>query len=755
MRTDQKTIGKLLQGQTQYLVPLFQRPYVWKTANVQRLWQDVVAVSEDPDARHFLGSVVLTPSPVPSAMDRWIVVDGQQRLTTLSILFCALRDHARPTDAHFAEKIDDLYLVNRYYDGEGRSKLLPSAADQPSWSKLLRCTPDAAGADLFGSAYRFFRSALLDEDDGLDVALIERAVANQLDIVEITAGRDDNVHRIFESLNARGEPLRQADLLRNYVFMRLPTRWQAVNDQHWEPIERLAQGRLEQLVRLNLVLAGQTSVAHGDVYQTLQARLQGLDGEAAVEAWVIELHRQARTFRRIADPATEPSEPVRRALRRLKQWGSDAVHAIGVHILGSSESGLLSAVDAAAALQVVESYLVRRYLLDIPSKDNGRILGGLVRELESQPPTADALTRLLSRSNREFPTDDQVREFVKGEPFYPGVRAPKVFILLCLEESYEHRERIDLASAKLTIEHVLPRNPSKPWWDALEREASTEESAEDIHSALVHTLGNLTLTAYNPELANSPFDVKRRILADSGLSMNREIAKNKRWGKAEILARGAALAERVVTVWSGPVPAGPARAPSPRSAPAARAAPAVLGVAPAPEAAPGAAPAVGPAAAQLVTPAVAPAAAQAVTPAVAPAVGPAPRRRTPVSRQAKRLAKILAAIPAGRWTSFTEVAQVLGCHQTQVGSMILERDFPNAHRVLKKRGATAERFRWPDPARTDTQLAVLKAEGVTFDQYDRAVPELCMHADELARAIEMSDSDWSESPSTAAEVGAT
>jgi hypothetical protein len=158
---------------------------------------------------HFLGSVVLAPSPTntPASVQTWLVVDGQQRLSTLSILLCAIRDHVRGTDEQLGAKIDDLYLFNKYASGVERYTLLPTKADRAAWIALIECAPEAGGEDRIGDAYRYFRAALLqtdDPDDQYDVVRIEQAIAGQLSIVEIAAHADDNVHRIFESLNYTG-----------------------------------------------------------------------------------------------------------------------------------------------------------------------------------------------------------------------------------------------------------------------------------------------------------------------------------------------------------------------------------------------------------------------------------------------------------------------------------------------------------------------------------------------------------------------
>jgi alkylated DNA nucleotide flippase Atl1 len=691
MHTIQKTVGKLLQGQTQFLMPFYQRRYVWDLKKVERLWEDILGVMEEHEGRHFLGSVVVAEIPDRGGMERWTVIDGQQRLTTLGIMFCAIRDHVSERDAALADKLDDLYLINKYYDGDRWFKVVPAMADRASWRKLLLSQVGADGDDRIGEAYRFFRAALRDaDDDAVDIAALERTVAGQLDLVQITTGAEDNVHRIFESLNNAGQPLSPADLLRNHVLMRLGSRMERVYERHWEPLERLvSEQHLDELIYLSLVLSGEGEVAQKDVYQTLRARMHLLPDEAAVEAWVVDLHALARTFQHIVDPSTVGEAAVREAVDRLHQWGSKAFHAVAMRVLAAHQRGALSPQQTAEALRVVESYLVRRYLAEIEDKDNVRNLRALVRELGDRVPTAAELARLLSRSVREFPTDDQVAEALKGRLYRKRFTNPLKFILRFLERGYASPEPADPTAATVSIEHVLPQNPSQPWWDLLARDAGVDESAEDIHATLVHTLGNLTLTAENRKLGNLPFDEKRERLADSGFAMNREIARHKRWGRAEIEARTVRLTARILEIWPGPVAAPPT-----------------------------------------VAAATATSAAAAPAPAAAPAAPPraATRRRSPRDRKLRR---VLIAIPAGRWTSFAAIGEVVGVNPAKVPTILFEGSFPNAHRVLKKNGVPSEVFRWPDADRTESQRDVLTAEGVRFSQHGHALTEDYIGADDL------------------------
>jgi alkylated DNA nucleotide flippase Atl1 len=673
MKAGETTLKGLLQGERQYLVPLYQRRYSWKRPQLQQLWEDLTGlIDAEPTTTHFIGSVVLAPSPTntPAGVQSWLVVDGQQRLTTLSILLCAIRDHLCQTAPQAAARIDDLYLLNKYAAGLDRYTLLPTQADRAAWIALVEGTPDAGGQDLVGGAYGFFRGVLADDgtDQQLDLVQLEQAIVSRLSIVEIAAHADDNVHRIFESLNHTGQRLTQADLLRNYLFMRMPFRGDHVYEFQWLPLQRLLDDdRLEQLVWLELVLGGDDRATRESTYHAQQQRLKQLTSEVEIEEWITQLHRKARLYARILHPEHEPDLVLRGALDRLNRWGAAVVEPIALNIMLAHDQGDLTSAEAAQAMRVVESYLVRRMIAGLATNNTNRILMSVVKELDGKVPSAPEITRLLSGPRRRFPTDQLIGEAVLVNPFYWNGRGPqRTYILRCIEESYGHSEPTDFAKAKLTIEHVLPQSPTPEWLDMLAADATDDKSPEELHSELVHTLGNLSLTAYNSKLANDTFAAKKKILADSGLAMNRKIADQSTWSRKQIHERGRELTEKIIAMWPGPD----------RTV-----------------------------------------AEQTLSP------------------QWSLMTQVLASIPAGRWTSYSDIAEVIGSHQVAVGARLANVTMPNAHRVLKLHGTISPEFRWPDPQRTDDPRAILEMEGITFNQFGRAAQAQRMAAKDLAEAI--------------------
>lgn len=280
MQASETQLFKLLGGQQHFMIPLFQRVYSWTPENWEALWKDVLETyEEDGQNRHFLGSVVTKSLPAtPEGVSPFLVIDGQQRLTTLTILLAALRDTIKTYEPQIAERLHDLYLTNRYASGLTRLKVLPTQADRPAYASIIDSNGDD-GASSVHRAYRYFRSQLSQSDENgaaLDLKRLEQVIASGFELVSITLGESDNEYRIFESLNATGTPLTQADLLRNYFFMRVPVAEQeAMYNDVWLPMQETLTGTLEDFFRYELMSNGQF-VREADVYQEWKKRLDKL-----------------------------------------------------------------------------------------------------------------------------------------------------------------------------------------------------------------------------------------------------------------------------------------------------------------------------------------------------------------------------------------------------------------------------------------------------------------------------------------------
>jgi alkylated DNA nucleotide flippase Atl1 len=674
MDVQETRVRQLLEGSKQYLVPLYQRPYAWEGKQRVRLWSDILALVEeravDRDATHFMGSLVLSLGAVGPNGSEFLVVDGQQRLTTISILLCALRDYQRldkPEDPMVADSIHEQFLADRYRRGDARLKVMPTQADRADFRAVV---DGAAGADStsnIGSAYSFFRQQLAlanNPEDPYDIDRIQEAVLGGLVFVSITAAPNDNVYRIFESLNNTGLKLTQGDLVRNYLFMRLGADGEDIYETWWLPMQkRLSPSDLELLFWLDAV-SQNPAVKQTEIYSYHQARLAKMaDDEVRDE--VLRLERLSRLLGVIRDPGTEPDAAIALRLRRLNDWGTTTVLPLVLQLLDRREQDTASAADVAAALHSVESFLVRRMLVGGPGAGVNKILLQAAVETKAHDDVASGLRAYLSAGRKYYANDDRVRAAVVREPFYLRGRAnQQKLVLAWLEESLSAKERVDISLA--TIEHVLPQTLTPAWRGMLGADLQDEETVDTLHESLVHTLGNLTLTGYNSELSNNDYAFKRAAFAESNVGMNREIAAADRWGREEIKKRGTRLADQIIRLW----------------------------------------------------------------------LPPAETVKTVEAGIDWSLAhQAVVAIPAGRWSSYGDLAALVGTHPVPMGQHLATTILDGAHRVLQAAGTISPGFAWPDRADGRDPKALLAQEGVLFDSDGRASQGQRLRSTDLAELV--------------------
>ncbi|UGT69337.1 DUF262 domain-containing protein [Nocardia gipuzkoensis] len=678
------SLQKILEGTSQYLVPLYQRPYQWGPDNFKELWRDVTQLAEDRtddiDTTHFIGSVVLAPVPggVAGSIMRYLVVDGQQRLTTLTLLLAAIRDHLRELDSNTRRDTDRIHnqlLTNQYEDDPYRLKLLPTQADRESYAAVIDALPTAGGDDNIGAAYRFFRARLaepVDPDASYDAVQIAHAVTSGLSVVSISTHAGDNVHRIFQSLNNTGLKLTQGDLLRNYLFMRLPTRSDEVYRIHWLPLQNalVDNDRIETLFWLDLLHA-KPQVKQTQTFAGQQARLDRLTTEDEIVAEIERIARLGRLYRLMLHPAEETDPAVRERLTRLAEWDSTTPAPLVLHLLVLRDRGDATSEQVVGALLYIESLLVRRFLVGRATQGLNRLFPAAVQELDASLPVDEALHRYLSEGRKHYATDEILTEAILTSPLYTtGRAAQRKTIMVWIEQLFASREPV--ATESLTIEHVMPRTLSPQWRQELGA-AYGAENVDDLHDQLVHTLGNLTLTGYNVNLSNHQFDRKRETLQASSIRMNQEISRHSAWGPKQIEQRGRELAQRIITAWPGPVAGG--------------------------------------------------------------------HGSTDDNPLWESLNRLLVLLPAGHWTTYGDLAKVLGTAAQPLGNRLATVSAPNAHRVLNAQGEISAAFRWLEVDRTDNPRQILQHEGVRFTTATRADPSQRLTIEDLERLRSAAEDD--------------
>lgn len=542
-------IIEFFNGTKQMMIPLFQRGYEWKEKEWETLWNDILEryerFDEKSDVSHFTGAIVTSPArSVPVGVSKHLVIDGQQRLTTIAVLLCAIRSVCE-ADSKQVRRITKL-LVNEDDDGLDYYKILPTQPDRPSFRALLD-DPEAAPDSLFKAAFKFFQKKLRgkDTDDKpIDVLRFFDTVQNRINVVMIHLGESDDPYLIFESLNAKGAPLTQGDLVRNYLLLRIHTQdQQAVYDKHWLPIQDRLGANLPEFIRQYLVMQWGEDVPKGEVYAVLKRRIVDLD-DSEIPAQVARLSHFSAFYKRIVDPTAGDGSPteVLEGLQRIQRWEVSTSHPLLLKLFGLHSEGKLGTAAFRHCLKMIESFAVRRAICGVPTNQLKRIFITLTKELNPDHPVESLLAGLTSgQLGRRWPTDD---EFEQAWLVYRAYASPIDrcrFILESLERLHPHKEPASFE--KVSIEHVLPQNPDEDWYRDL---GPTTDSQRE---AWAHTIGNLTITAYNGELSNAGFTRKKKIFRESHFEMNRYFEPLTRWDAEAIQQRTKSLFPLAKRLW--------------------------------------------------------------------------------------------------------------------------------------------------------------------------------------------------------------
>lgn len=549
MKADYATPKGLFSNDRQYLVPLFQRSYAWGLKEWKTLWQDVRLLPDLDDSRqHYIGAVVMYPTAAtPTGVNKYAIIDGQQRLTTLFIALIALRDVARQVgNTHLADRLTDNHLLNKYAALPERQKLLPNQTDRPGLRQLAEAAPGVAvQPGRVAEAYDFFQGKISEWVAGQATRAddLARLVLDRLSLVSITLDDNDDPYVVFESLNAKGLRLTAADLIRNYLFMRIAADDQEqLNSQYWQPMQDLLGEHLTQFVWHFLMRHG-GNVPKSDVYFSFKKATE----RRPVPEILQELSRYAPAYSRLLDPSRETGRPaVRAALRRLHRTGLTVAYPLILRLYDkvchreAPETLLLD------VLALLENYSLRGFMAQRGTGGSNKSMQALAARtnvLDGEPEALlDDMRRYLATQN--YPSDKEVWDALLNRPLYhhAGERNVRTKLVLeTLEGDLNPNEPV--VADGLTIEHIMPQTLTAAWHTDL-----GPESVRD-HQTLLHTLGNLTLTGYNGELSNAPFAAKRPEFARSNLSLNAELAAEAVWDGAAIRRRGARLAERILARW--------------------------------------------------------------------------------------------------------------------------------------------------------------------------------------------------------------
>jgi uncharacterized protein with ParB-like and HNH nuclease domain/predicted transport protein len=562
MKASETKLLDFLHSSRQFAIPIYQRTYSWTEKECRQLWDDIVrAGSDDSISVHFVGSIVYIDK-ADANLTSWeplLVIDGQQRLTSVSLLLSALAravEEAEPFDGFSRRKIENYYLLNPEETGERHFKLLLSQTDKASLTAIVDKQELPKEHSLrIEQNFSLFEELVASRKDDL-VAVCKGL--NKLLMVDIKLKRgEDNPQLIFESMNSLGKELSQADLIRNFILMGLEPGLQTrLYEQFWRPMEvdfgqEAYSTHFDAFMRHYLTVKTGNIPRLDDVYEAFKEYSQSPDSATAgVEALVKDIRDYAKHFCAMALNA-EPDADLNMAFDDLRQLKVDVAYPFLLELYNDFKVGLLFKDDLLRAVQLVEAYVFRRAICAIPTNSMNKTFATFAKVLKKDKYLESIKAHFLSLpSYRRFPSDEEFNRDLQTRDLY-NFRSRSYWLRRL--ENYERKERVPVD--EFSIEHVLPQNENlSPEW----REALGPDWKR-IQETWLHTLGNLTLTAYNSEFSDRPFIYKRDMpndpkkgLKKSPLNLNESLRELDTWNEDTIKARAGKLATLAVGVWSVP-----------------------------------------------------------------------------------------------------------------------------------------------------------------------------------------------------------
>ena len=566
LQAGETTLNKLLNTSRQFIVPIFQRNYSWQKSQYEQLWFDILRASKFKEKQnHFIGSIVYIDMGTPAGRpQQLLLIDGQQRLTTISILLCAIKDYVQKFNLENKlinlAKIKNQFLYNSDEIDEDRYKLLLNVQDKETYIKLIDNTIFTVNkpATNIIKCYEFFYERI--EDFIKQHGQIDEIYAGifKLSLVSISLDKDsDNPQMIFESMNSTGKDLSQTDLLRNYLLMDLtPEKQTRLYKTYWKPMEELFGediykndlNKFDYFIRDFLTLKSDTGYICkiNNVYENFKRYY--LDNNCEKFAVLKDLFTYAKYYACI-DLLQENDDELKLYWQEFKKLDSHVVYPFLLKLYDDYSRQILIKEDFKKILQVVISYLWRRAICEIPTNSLSKTFATLYQAVDKEDYVNSVIKAFVFKSSyKRFPSDYEVREKLQTKDIY-HFRLRK-YLLEALE-NYYHKEPIDLNTANYTIEHIMPQNieHNLSWQQML------GEDWQEVHSLYLHTLGNLTITGYNAEMSNKSFWEK--VNGESGfkhshLKLNESIAQCDVWNKKAIQRRTNILTDIILKIWKYP-----------------------------------------------------------------------------------------------------------------------------------------------------------------------------------------------------------
>lgn len=555
--SETKFIAYMQGTEKRFIIPVYQRNYDWKTENCKQLYDDLVKVIKKKRTSHFFGSLVSVHND--GTFGEFLVIDGQQRLTTVSLLLLAMHNLIKagvivPAQINLADRIYKTYLIDEWQeDMTTRIKLKPVKNDRAAFERLFADTEEHIPDSNLTVNYNYFYSRIQREEITVDE--LYQAIT-KLDIINITLNQEDNPQLIFESLNSTGLALSEGDKIRNLILMGLPTRQQnEFYEKYWNKIESCTQYEVSLFIRDYLSVKQQHIPALSKIYVTFKSYVE--EGQVGTESLLQDMLRYAKWYEILLKGNT-PNKALKASIYRLNRLETTVTRPFFLEVFRMWDEKRITLEEVSNIFTLTESYLFRRLICDLPTNVLNKTFLTMHKEILRYDGSDNNYGEkfkfaLLSKGERaRFPDDSEFAQAFVSRPVYLMNSKNKIYLLERLEnhgtvedkDVYRHFDE-----GEYSIEHIMPQYLTPSWKRRL------GEDYEEIHELWLHRIANLTLTGYNSKYSNSTFEEKRDMahgFHESGLRMNSWIAQQTKWTLAEIEQRSELLSTQAITLWTRP-----------------------------------------------------------------------------------------------------------------------------------------------------------------------------------------------------------
>ena len=510
-------INFLQAPNVQFVIPVYQRNYDWSTNECQKLLQDTIAVSREQTGSHFIGSIVFIHEGAYSTreVNELVIIDGQQRLTTINILYVALFRFAKETkQEHEAERLYNMFLTNQYVKNES-SKLKLKQTDTNSLAFKAIMNATESEFDAYSNVvenFNYFKSEITETNfhkilDGL----------NRLIFVEISLERDkDDPQRIFESLNSTGLDLSQSDLIRNYILMDLPPRQQnKIYDQIWNPIEENAKDLKKQkslvseYIRDYLTLKKKKIPKKSRVYEEFKKMYQ--DKDDAYHQELENIKSFSVHYKMLANPHTVKNDTIRKELNYISRLEINVAFPFLLQVFEDADNGIITDEILIKILKLIQSYTWRRFIVGLPTNALNKVFMTLYAEIDTEDYYESLVLALYKkRGSGKFPNNQDIKTALKDKDLY-NIQTKNKNYFFELLENFNNKEYVDTGNSNISIEHIFPQNPNPEWSEQL-----NNEEFFMFKERYLNTITNLTLSGNNAALSNRIFSAKKSMNKNEG-----------------------------------------------------------------------------------------------------------------------------------------------------------------------------------------------------------------------------------------------